>query len=210
MAQIKRSEFSEVVEGAWRSYGRAAALRSRVTPAVPILFFGDIDAYFRSRLRVVTVGLNPSSREFPTDDPFQRFPLAERIDCADLGRYLDALSAYFRADPYAGWFRAWEPLLNGAGASYYPGAASTALHTDICSLVATDPAPAEAVHGTRSRPRLRASSCNSPANGSTPTATPQVGICGRGESGNPSPSCCAASTGPGRADVPSTCGTRTT
>lgn len=136
---MKKSELGEVVEGAWRSYGRAAALGSRVTPAVPILFFGDIDAYFRSQLRVVTVGLNPSSREFPTDDPFGRFPLAEGIDCADLGRYVDALSAYFRADPYAGWFGAWEPLLNGAGASYYTGEASTALHTDICSPVATDP-----------------------------------------------------------------------
>ena len=136
---MKKSELGEVVEGAWRSYGRAAALGSAVTPAVPILFFGDVDAYFGSRLRVLTVGLNPSSREFPTDDPFQRFPLAEGIDRADLDQYLDALSAYFRADPYAGWFGAWEPLLNGAGTSYYPGAASTALHTDICSPVATEP-----------------------------------------------------------------------
>ena len=136
---MKKSQLGEVVEGAWRSFGRAAVLGSAVTPAVPILFFGDVDAYFGSRLRVVTVGLNPSSREFPTDDPFRRFPLAEGIDCADVERYLDALSAYFRADPYAGWFGAWEPLLNGAGARYYPGAASTALHTDICSPVATDP-----------------------------------------------------------------------
>ena len=136
---MKKSEFGEVVEGAWRSFGRAAALGSAVTPAVPILFFGDVDAYLGSRLRVVTVGLNPSSREFPADDPFQRFPLAEGIHRADLGRYLDALSGYFRAVPYAGWFGAWEPLLNGADASYYPGAASTALHTDICSPVATDP-----------------------------------------------------------------------
>ena len=136
---MKKSELGEVVEGAWRSFVRAAVLRSAVTPAVPVLFFGDVDAYVGSRLRVVTVGLNPSSREFPTDDPFQRFPLAEGIDRADVERYLDALSAYFRAYPYTGWFGAWEPLLNGAGASYYPGAASTALHTDICSPVATDP-----------------------------------------------------------------------
>ena len=136
---MNKSELGEVVKGAWRSYGRAAALGSAVTAAVPILFFGDVDAYLGSRLRVVTVGLNPSSREFPADDPFGRFPLAEGIDRADVGRYLDALSAYFRADPYAGWFGAWEPLLNGADASYYPGAASTALHTDICSPVATDP-----------------------------------------------------------------------
>ncbi len=32
-----------------------------------------------------------------------------------------------------------EPLLNGTGASYYASKASTALHTDICSPVATNP-----------------------------------------------------------------------
>ena len=117
---MNKSELGEAVEGAWRCYGRAAASGSAVAPAVPILFFGDVDAYFGSRLRVVTVGLNPSSREFPADDPFGRFPLAEGIDCADVERYVDALAAYFRVDPYAGWFGAWEPLLNGAGASYYP------------------------------------------------------------------------------------------
>ena len=127
------------VDGAWRAFGRAAALRSRVIPAVPILFFGDLDAYRASPLRVLTVGLNPSLREFPEDAPFRRFPLAEGVTVGEPDRYLEALSAYFRTDPYGGWFSAFEPLLNGLGSSYYPGEDSTALHTDICSPVATDP-----------------------------------------------------------------------
>ena len=49
------------------------------------------------------------------------------------------MSGYFRICPYSKWFNAFEPLLNGLGASYYEGGASTALHTDICSPVATDP-----------------------------------------------------------------------
>ena len=49
------------------------------------------------------------------------------------------MSAYFVASPYRKWFAAFEPLLNGMGTSYYPGKASAALHTDICSPVATDP-----------------------------------------------------------------------
>ena len=53
--------------------------------------------------------------------------------------YLAAVSAYFRTDPYRAWFRAYEPLLEGLGASYYEGRESTTLHTDICSPVATDP-----------------------------------------------------------------------
>ena len=128
---------SEPVALAWQAFDRAADRTCRVTPAVPILFFGDLDTYRASPLRVVTVGLNPSLREFPAGEPFRRFPLAEGN--RELSRYLDAMSAYFRTDPYRGWFNAFEPLLNGLGASYYKGAASTALHTDICSPVATDP-----------------------------------------------------------------------
>jgi len=78
---------------------------------VPILFFGDLDAYRASPLQVVTVGLNPSRKEFPADDPFRCFPLAE--GSREPSRYLDAMSAYFRIDPYSGWFKAVKPLLNG-------------------------------------------------------------------------------------------------
>ena len=129
----------EEVSVAWRLFERAAALEARVTPAVPILFFGDVEAYVVSPLRVVTVGLNPSLSEFPRDDPFRRFPLAATTHRGGPERYLDALSAYFRADPYRRWFGHFEALLNGMGASYYDGEASTVLHTDICSPVATDP-----------------------------------------------------------------------
>ena len=135
----QRTLLADVVSGAWRSFERAAALESRVAPSVPVLFFGDVDAYFGSPLRVVTVGLNPSSKEFPASDPFERFPLAEGIGADDLDGYLDALSAYFHTSPYNKWFRHLEPLLAGMDAGYWPGQASTALHTDICSPVATDP-----------------------------------------------------------------------
>ena len=128
---------SEPVALAWQAFDRAANRSCRVTPAAPILFFGELDAYLASPLRVVTVGLNPSLHEFPVGEPFRRFPLAEGN--REPSCYLDAMSAYFSTDPYRGWFNAFEPLLNGLGASYYTGATSTALHTDICSPVATDP-----------------------------------------------------------------------
>ncbi len=135
----KRSSLGEAVEGAWLTFERATALSSHITLSIPILFFGDMDAYQRSEIRTLTVGLNPSFHEFPADSPFQRFPLAEGISASDTDCYLDALSAYFGADPYRSWFSAFEPTLNGLGASYYEGQLSTALHTDICSPVATDP-----------------------------------------------------------------------
>ena len=135
-----RGCFSRSVALAWRAFDRAAKLPSRVTPAAPILFFGDLDAYRKSPLRVLTVGLNPSLHEFPAGEPFRRFPLTGSNDDREPRRYLDLMSAYFHTDPYRIWFRAFEPLLNGARSSYYADkAGSTALHTDICSPVATNP-----------------------------------------------------------------------
>ena len=104
---------SEPVGLAWQASDRAADRSCRVTPAAPILFFGQLDAFLASPLRVVTVGLNPSLHEFPAGRPFRRFLLAEGN--REPFRYLDAMSAYFCADPYSAWFNAFEPLLNGSG-----------------------------------------------------------------------------------------------
>ena len=130
---------AQAVVQASRVFDHVARRTWCVKPAVPILFFGDLDAYRASPLHVLTVGLNPSRHEFPADQPFLRFPLAEGSLGGEPSRYFDAMSAYFRTDPYGGWFSAFEPLLNGMTASYYHGGASTALHTDICSPVATNP-----------------------------------------------------------------------
>ena len=62
---------------AWRCFERAGSLQCRVSPAAPVLFFGDLGAYSMSPLRMVTVGLNPSRQEFPPQDPFRRFRLPQ-------------------------------------------------------------------------------------------------------------------------------------
>lgn len=136
----ERAWLREEVNEAWGAFGRVAALPSVVSPSLPILFFGNLHAYYSSRIRILTVGLNPSSHEFPVDSPFQRFPHVEGVTASEPVRYLETLSAYFQTDPYRGWFSAFEPLLDALGASYYEGHPSTVLHTDICSPVATDPA----------------------------------------------------------------------
>ena len=135
------------MQHAWAAFDRARQghVPSLVLPSMPIAWFGDVDAYDRSPLRVVTVGLNPSLAEFPTADPFRRFPMARSLSGtltrdADLDAYAASLNAYFHAEPYDAWFRpAFEPLLQGLGASYYGKEKSTALHTDLCSPVATNP-----------------------------------------------------------------------
>ena len=110
-----------------------------MTPAVPILFFGDLVAYRASPLRVLTVGLNPSLHEFPKNQPFRRFPALAGAGDPQTPHYLDAMSDYFDIDPYSAWFNTFKPVLEGMEASFYGDGASRALHTDICSPVATDP-----------------------------------------------------------------------
>lgn len=134
-----------VITEAWDIYQTFMNQPFAVTPSIPILFFGDSDAYFDSEVRIITVGLNPSWVEFPPDDAFYRFPIARSIDPTTIGHgsgyglYLNALNAYFQTNPYRTWFGSFEPLLNGLDASFYNKHAYTALHTDICSPLATNP-----------------------------------------------------------------------
>jgi len=126
-----------LVESAWRQRERFHDREFLVTPSAPVLYFGDRQAYLASRIKIITVGLNPSHIEFPQGDPFLRFPGA---DSGEPNAYLSALDAYFRSSPYTKWFNpAFEPLLNGLQSSYYEAEISTALHTDLCSPLATSP-----------------------------------------------------------------------
>ncbi len=135
---------NSLIGEAWRLYDEAADVPFVVRPSIPILFFGDSEAYDRSPVKIITVGLNPSLAEFPVADPFSRFRQAERVYPDVLaGRfypeYLGALNAYFRSNPYGRWFGAFEPLLNGMDASFYDGRPHTVVHTDLCSPLATNP-----------------------------------------------------------------------
>ena len=143
-SRSRSSGLKELVEEAWAIYQRAIGngVAAVVRPSIPILFFGDYERYFDSKVRTITVGLNPSKSEFPESDRFARFPEARYEDSnpPKAADYLRALANYFREQPYDTWFKpAFEEMLQGMGASYYDGARNTALHTDICSPLATDP-----------------------------------------------------------------------
>ena len=109
-----------------------------VRPSAPVLFFGNLAGYEASCPRIATVGLNPSQHEFPSpsEDPFLRFPNADSDDAAV---YLSVLSSYFRNCPYRSWFGSYEEVLQGMGATYYGAEENTALHTDIGSVLSTNP-----------------------------------------------------------------------
>ncbi|MDP9313322.1 MAG: hypothetical protein M3R24_20975 [Chloroflexota bacterium] len=136
---------SRLIGEARHLYATASTNSVVVQPAIPILYFGDSQAFAASPVKVITVGLNPSRIEFPEQDRFLRFPAAREVVSHDVSDAADAivggaLDAYFREKPYCRWFNpSFEWLLKGLDVSYYGGRCGTALHTDIGSPLATDP-----------------------------------------------------------------------
>ena len=134
--QMGLERLSGLVRSARQLYETDRGEEWVVSPAAPVLFFGDLPRFEASQIRVVTVGLNPSRLEFPNECPFKRFPGA---DSDNESLYLSALFTYFRKSPYKSWFGFYEQALLGMGASYYGVAENVALHTDIGSVIPTDP-----------------------------------------------------------------------
>jgi hypothetical protein len=138
--------FDEFVNELVSEYNIAKSKGAPITqPSIPILFFGDLINYLDSEVKIITVGLNPSHKEFPPDSRFSRFIGADKLDMSsklseqDVISYLSALNMYFHFNPYRKWFGSFEPILNGLNSSYYPeNEANTVLHTDLCSPYATD------------------------------------------------------------------------
>lgn len=119
-----------------------------------------MEAYLKSDLRIVTVGLNPSNVEFlPTANtqknyPYSvdyRFPKAKSLvgksslSLKDIQLYEDSLNAYFtnsiNGSPtwYKPWFGNYEAALHALDASYISSSNKrTAIHIDLWSPVATE------------------------------------------------------------------------
>ena len=124
-----------------------------VKNSIPILWFGDIDSYFDSEKRIVTVALNPSNKEFignkGTVGVEVRFPTAKSIvnkqmlDDNDCDIYKQAMCEYFSTNRLQ-WFCHFERILNKIGGSYGGvfntggNIIYTAIHIDIYSPVATN------------------------------------------------------------------------
>lgn len=111
-----------------------------VSPSLPILYFGDLSAYADSKVKILTVGKNPSDNEFRLTKKdtfnFVRFPMWD----PNKENLIETLNAYFEVKPLKQWFSSFEPILNGMNGSYYSGKHDNiALHTDICSPLATSP-----------------------------------------------------------------------
>ena len=108
-------------------------LNKKVVGNMPILWFGDHEKYIKSHVKIVTVGYNPSDKEFSK----QRFGnLANKtINEISLEEYINALNSYFYNTPYREWFGQFKWYLQQFGASFENGV----MHIDLYSAIATSP-----------------------------------------------------------------------
>lgn len=106
-----------------------------VKPAIPIVWFGNMEKYNKSPKKIVTIGINPSWHEFEK----KRFDIVE-LECANaVNELANTLNLYFRNNPYE-WFNNFEKVLSTLDVSYYENrATNTAIHIDIYSAIATNP-----------------------------------------------------------------------
>lgn len=112
-----------------------------ISDAIPIVYFGDLEAYSNSETKIITVGKNPSSNEFRLGKS-DLFSLCRFPDLVpDRSNLSECWHMYFEKRPLEVWFSCYKQILNGLDASFYRSIhfRNTAIHTDICSLLATDP-----------------------------------------------------------------------
>ena len=101
---------------------------------LPIVWFGDSEAYFSGGKCIVTVGLNPSCKEFEADR-FAPITLGMEGDAAKLKKTLDR---YFDTQPYLSWFCHYGRVLYALGATYFGNnGKAKAIHIDMFSAIAT-------------------------------------------------------------------------
>ena len=138
---IQQAVQTELIKKYWEMYESKKERTYLVNPSMPIMYFGNSKKYFESPIRIITVGLNPSRRDFPDPDPFLRFQSMKQDHHYQFNQqYISALDQYFEKAPYKTWYDpSYEPILNGLNASFYGDKENTALHTDICSPLATNP-----------------------------------------------------------------------
>ena len=86
------------------------------------------------------MGKNPSLNEF-YNRAAGHFNIGYRFPNWSGTNLTQVWDDYFRQNPLVQWFASYEPILRGLNCSYYQntGLPNVALHTDICSPIATDP-----------------------------------------------------------------------
>lgn len=143
---IMDTTLSNIIDSYWSDYIKHKDKDYIVSPSVPIIWFGNMEAYKDSRRKIVTIAINPSHIEFKDngESSFFRFPNAKNLYKKETLSHSDKIllasdfNAYFQNEPYMKWFDYYEKPLNALNASYKSGK-NIALHIDIYTALASEP-----------------------------------------------------------------------
>lgn len=155
---IPITNINAIVSNCYYDYHKPGNPACVLRDVVPILWFGDMDAYFASEKKIVTVAVNPSKLEFQDDKGISsiryRFPETpanyDSHNPQHFVAYKNAMDGYFKNNPYVKWFWHNEKVLRLFDVSYQGMLCSykndsgeaftnTALHIDLKAPAATDP-----------------------------------------------------------------------
>lgn len=144
-----KEKLYELIDEYWKDYTDNYKLDCVVKPSIPVIWFGDIEGYFRSsRKKIITLATNPSDQEFKK----KRFSEANSLTVNDRidegnnrGKLIDGYNSYFKNDDnyFKRWFDDFEMVLNllpdAYSASYNKDTTNRAIHIDYATALATDP-----------------------------------------------------------------------
>jgi hypothetical protein len=161
----QENALKDIIDSAWQHYQQHKGKGYIVERCIPVLYFGDLEKYLNSEIKVITAGSNPSDLEFANADrrnkvtalSFRRFKGAntvfneDKLDENMKDIYIRSLNGYFESMDAYDWFTCLEPLINGMDVSYSPKGfkvrknenyrkdryANVALHTDIFTPLPT-------------------------------------------------------------------------
>lgn len=116
-------KLSDIMDAYWADFVEKREYTFVVKPSIPIIWFGDMEAYQKSKRKIVTVAINPSNNEFSEikNTPpysFCRFHGGEKLwekdvlTADDKELLYSSLNSYFKDNPYTFWFNAYEKPLN--------------------------------------------------------------------------------------------------
>ena len=135
----KEKEMYDLAKDIFETAGKDKQANEYVV-GYPILWFGNLNAYRNSGLKILTVGINPSKDEFPNDS-FERFSAWKNLSSS--GQYFEGLNKYFDQDAPYNWFDrlATKISLQDVWNCSYKNikGRNTALHIDFYTPLATNP-----------------------------------------------------------------------
>lgn len=142
--EVDEIKINDLVNEVEQDFERLKALPETakivVPDSMPILWFGDLEAYEKSDLRVLTVSKNPSDAEFGENQRFKNLSALTKRGGAlsvNIEDYKSALNQYFRYNP-SRWFKQLAKFLPIFNASY-TGEKNVAIHVDLFTPIATRP-----------------------------------------------------------------------